>query len=1044
MIRYLVDFALRERLLLLGLGILLLLWGAWSFHVLPVEAYPDVADTWVQVITQWPGHAAEEVEQQVTVPIEVQTNGVAHLTHLRSVSLFGLSVVTLIFDDQAENLVSRQQVLEKLSQLNLPPGLNPQLGPDYSPVGQLYFYTLKSTNPRYDLMELKALEDWYLEKQFKSVPNVVEVVSFGGSTREYQVRVDPNKLVSYGLSIGQVEQALAANNLNAGGSFIEHGQQAFNVRALGLMTSTEDIGATFLKAQGGTPIRVRDVAAVTQGAKIRLGQLGKAIRRRDGRIEDDDEVVEGIVLMRKGAVPDATLEGIHEKVRELNDHILPPGVRIVPHLDRTDLVELTTHTVLHNLSEGILLVVFVLFLFLGNVRSSLIVACTIPFSLLFAAILLDLRHIPANLLSLGALDFGMVVHSSVVMIENILRHVAHEDGENLPLLQRIGRAAHEVQRPVFYAILIIIASFLPIFTLQRVEGRLFRPMAYTVAFALLGALIFGLLISPVLASFLFSRNMREWQNPLLVWVTKLYRRQLTWCLHHRWITTIAALALVVAAFYPAVSGKIGSEFLPHLDEGAIWARGTLASSVGPTESIRLTNEARRVFASFPEVTQVVSQLGRPDDGTDATGFFNTEYFVDLKPRSEWREQFRTKEDLIAAMDAELEKMPGVLWNFSQPIADNMEEAVSGVKGELAVKIYGTDLKELEAKSDEIVSVMQSIPGVQDLGVFRVVGQPNVNLRVDRTRADRYGINVSDIQDAIETAVGGKAVSQILQGERRFDLVVRYQEPYRRSVEDIANIRILAPSGERVALSQLCTIQVEDGASMIYRESGSRYIAIKYSVRGRDLGSTVEDAIRLVGQKITLPEGYRLDWTGEYESKKRAEKRLELIIPVTILLIFLILYSMFDSMKWSFLILLNLALAPIGGLMALFLTGTHFSVSSEVGFLALFGVSVQVGVIMLEYINQLRARGSRIADAVIDGSVWRLRPVMMTMLVATLGLLPAAISHGIGSDSQRPFAIVIVGGLIVNLFLSVLLLPTLYSWFAGPNDKLPAPEKAPEG
>ncbi len=1021
---------------------LLLLWGAWSFHTLPVEAYPDVADTWVQVITQWPGHAAEEVEQQVTVPIEVQTNGVAHLTHLRSVSLFGLSVITLIFDDQADNLVSRQQVLEKLSQLNLPPGLNPQLGPDYSPVGQLYFYTLKSTNPRYDLMELKALEDWFLEKQFKSVPNVVEVVSFGGSTREYQVRVDPNKLTDYGLSIGQIEQALTANNLNAGGSFIEHGQQAFNVRAVGLMTGTEDIGATVLKAQGGTPIRVRDVATVSQGARIRLGQLGKSLRRSDGRVEDDNDVVEGIVLMRKGATPDATLEGIHEKVKELNDHLLPPGVRIVPHLDRTDLVGLTTHTVLHNLTEGILLVVFVLFLFLGNALSSLLTACAIPLSLLFAAILLDLRHIPANLLSLGALDFGMVVHSSVVMVENILRHITHKDGEDLPLLKRISRAAHEVQRPVFYAILIIIASFLPIFTLQRVEGRLFRPMAYTVAFALIGALIFGLLIAPVLASFLFRPDMREWRNPVLTWVIKIYRRQLKWCLRHRAPTIGASLVLVIAAFYPAVSGRIGSEFLPHLDEGAIWARGTLASSVGPTEALRFTDEARRVLASFPEVTQVVSQLGRPDDGTDATGFFNSEYFVDLKPRSEWRSSFRTKDELIAAMDAELEKMPGVLWNFSQPIADNMEEAVSGVKGELAVKIFGTDLKQLEQKSDEIVRVMQTIPGVADLGIFRVVGQPNVNITVDRKKADRFAINVSDIQDAVETAVGGKAVSQILQGERRFDLVVRYQEPYRRSVEEIAAIRILAPSGERVSLSQLCNITIEDGASMIYRESSSRYIAIKYSVRGRDLGSTVEDAIRLVAEKVTLPEGYRLDWTGEYESKKRAEARLELIIPVTILLIFLILYSMFDSMKWSFLILLNLVLAPIGGLMALFLTGTHLSVSSEVGFLALFGVSVQVGVIMIEYINQLRARGVAIREAVVDGSVERLRPVMMTMLVATLGLLPAALSHGIGSDSQRPFAIVIVGGLIVDLFLSVLLLPTLYILFAGENDRLPAPDTGP--
>ncbi len=1044
MIRSLINFALREKLLVLGLGLLLFVWGAISFHTLPVEAYPDVADTWVQVITQWPGHAAEEVEQQVTVPIEVQTNGVAHLTHLRSISLFGLSVVTLIFDDQADNLVSRQQVLEKLSQLNLPPGLNPQLGPDYSPVGQLYFYTLTSTNPKYDLMELKALEDWYLEKEFKSVPNVVEVVSFGGMSREYQVQVDPNKLVSFGLSIGQVEQSLAANNVNAGGSFIEHGQQAFNIRVIGLMKNIADIGATVLRVQDGVPVRVRDVAEVVQAPKIRLGQIGRTYHYEDGRIVDDDDVVEGIILMRKGAEPQATLEGIHQKVRELNEYLLPPGVKIVPYLDRTDLVDYTTHTVLHNLGEGILLVVAILFIFLGNARSALIVALTIPFSLLFAAIMLNLRHIPANLLSLGALDFGMVVEGSVVMVENILRQVTRPNGEDVSPAEKIGRAAHEVQRPVFYAIVIIITAYIPIFTLQRVEGRLFRPMAWTVAFALLGALVFALLMAPVLSSFLFRGSIREWHNPLLKILTGIYRRHLRWCIRHRWITVVTCLALLAATLYPALSGSIGSEFLPHLDEGAIWARGTLAASTGPSEAEQIARQTRLIFAGFPEVTKVVSQYGRPDDGTDSTGFFNTEYFVDLKPRSQWRTRFQTKNELIAAMNAQLEKIPGVIWNFSQPIADNMEEAVSGVKGELAVKVFGTDLKVLERKADEIMDVMRGMPGIADLGVFRVVGQPNVNLTVDRAKADRFGINVSDIQDAVETAVGGKAVSQVLDGERRFDLVVRYQRPFRRTVEDIANIRILAPSGERVSLGQLCTVAVEDGASMIYREAGSRYIAIKFSVRGRSLGEVVEAAIRGVRDKVKLPEGYHLDWSGEYESKERAEHRLAIIVPVTLLLIFLLLYSMFDSLKWSSVVILSLLVAPIGGLLALLISGNHFSVSSDVGFLALFGVAVQTGVIMVECINQLRASGKPTQDAAVEGAVLRFRPIMMTMLVATLGLLPAALSHGIGSDSQRPFAIVIVGGLVVDLVLSVLLLPTLYVWFARPGDKLPAPMEKNNG
>ena len=1041
MIRSIVDFALRERLLIIGVGVLLLIWGIISFHTLPVEAYPDVANNWVQVITQWPGRAAEEVEQQVTVPIEVQVNGIAHLTSLRSVSLFGLSMVTLVFDDAADNLVSRQQVLEKLSLVTLPPGLNPQLGPDYSPVGQIYWYTLASTNPKYDLMELKSLEDWVLEKQFKSVPNVVDVSSFGGLTREYQVQVDPTKLVSYGLSIGQVEQAVAANNVNAGGSFIEHGQQAFNVRAIGLMRTTGDIGATVLKSQNGTPVRVRDVAVVTQGPKIRLGQIGKAIHRVDGKVIDDRDVVEGIVLLRKGAEADSTLRAIHDKVKDLNERILPPGVKIVPFLDRSDLVGFTTHTVLHNLTEGIVLVVVVLFLFLGNVRSALIVAGTIPFSLLFASILLDLRHIPANLLSLGALDFGMVVDGSVVMVENILRHVGKKDESRMSISQIVGRAAHEVQRPVFFAIGIIITAYIPIFTLQRVEGRLFHPMAWTVAFALLGALIYALVLAPVLATFFFRKSAREWHNPVLALITRLYRRQLSWCIRHHWITVLAALSLLGGVLYLAGSGRVGSEFLPHLDEGAIWARGTLASSTGPTQGEAIMHQARQVFAKFPEVTQVVSQVGRPDDGLDSTGFFNTEYFVDLRPREQWRPQFKTKEQLIDAMDREVEKIPGVLWNFSQPISDNMEEAMSGVKGELAIKLYGDDLKTLEEKADEIVAVMKGIRGIQDLGVFRVIGQPNVNLHVERALADRYGINVADIQDAVETAVGGKAVTQILEGERRYDLTVRYLPDYRNTVADIRDIRILAPSGERVALGQLCDTEVEDGASMIYHESNSRYIAIKYSVRGRDLGGTVEEAMAKVGKQVKLPTGYTIDWAGEYESQKRAQARLAVIVPLTVLLIFFILYSAFDSFKWAGLILLNIAMVPVGGIGALYLTGTHFSVSSGVGFLALFGVSVQTGVIMIEYINQLRSRGHSVTDAATEGAVLRLRPIMMTMLVATLGLLPAAMSHGIGSDSQRPFAIVIVGGLLAGLFMSVLLLPTLYVWFARPGDRLPAVEES---
>ncbi|HEV3217646.1 MAG TPA: CusA/CzcA family heavy metal efflux RND transporter [Vicinamibacterales bacterium] len=1039
MIRGLVDFALNNRFLILALAVLLFIWGIISFHNLPIEAYPDVANNYVQVITQWPGRAAEEVEQQVTIPIEVVMNGLPHLEHLRSTSLFGLSSVMLIFDDQSENDWNRQKVLERLSQVTLPQNLQPQMGTDWSPVGQIYWYTLRSTNPAYDLMELKSLEDWVIEKQLKSVPNVVDVSSFGGLTREYQVRVDPNKLVAYGMTIGQVEQQLTNNNVNAGGSFIEAGLQQINVRAVGMVTTVSDIEQTVLKTQSGTPLRVQDIATVMQGPKIRLGQIGKTIHRSDGHLVDNPDVVEGIVLLRKGAESDSTLKGIEAKVQELNDRLLPRGVKIVPHLDRSDLVHYTTHTVLHNLTEGIILVVIVLFLFLGNARGAIIVALTIPFSLLFASICLNLREIPANLLSLGALDFGMVVDGAVVMVENIVRHAGRRDVAK-PMLARIREAAHEVQRPVFYAIAIIITAYLPIFTLQRVEGRLFKPMAWTVAFALLGALIFSMLIAPVLASLLFRGDATEWRNPALAFLRERYRLIVRAAITHRWLTVGTAAVCLLAAIGLAFSGVIGSEFLPHLDEGAIWVRGTLAPSTGPTEGIRLMNQARLALASFPEVTVSVSQVGRPDDGTDTTGFFNTEYFVDLKPKEAWRRVFQQdKERLIAAMDRELEKIPGVLWNFSQPIADNMEEAVSGVKGELAVKIYGDDLRTLEAKGDQIVAIMRGIRGIQDLGLFRVVGQPNLNLVVDRKQAARHQINVADVQDAIQTAVGGAPFSQVLQGEQRYDLVMRYLPPYRDTKEAIERILLVSPTGERVALSELCRMDVTDGANEIYREGNARYVAIKYSVRGRDLGSAVEEAIAKVGRQVTLPTGYRIDWAGEYESQQRSQRRLALVLPITILIILIILYTMFSSFKWALLMLANMAMAPLGGLLALLVTGTNFSVSSGVGFLALFGVSVQTGVIMLEYINQLRARGHSPSDAAVEGAILRLRPIMMTTLVATLGLLPAALSHGIGSDSQRPFAIVIVGGLMVSMVINIFLLPTLYVWSATGYDVLPTPE-----
>jgi heavy metal efflux system protein len=1057
MIRALVDFALNNRFVVLAIAILALGWGAVSFHNLPVEAYPDIADNYATIITQWPGRAAEEVEQQVTIPIEIQMNGIPHLTHLRSESIFGLSFVLMIFDDASDNDWNRQKVMERIAQADLPPGLQPSMGTDWSTTGQIYWYVLRSTNPQIDIMDLRSIQDWTVVKELKSVPDIVDVSTFGGTTREYQVRVDPNKLVSYGLSVGQVEQQLANNNINAGGNFVETGLQQMNVRALGLVTNVKDIEQTVLTTKSGTPLRVKDIADVSQGAKVRLGHEGRAIRRDNGKIVDNDDVIFAQVMMRKGADSGPTLEKLHAKVDQLNHGgMLPPGVKLERMIDRSDLLAFTLDTVLHNLGEGMILVTIILFLFLLDTRAALIVSLTIPFALFFASILLDLTKVPVNLLSLGALDFGMVVDGAVVMVENIVRRMSHgKNGSSTPGHnmttedapgQTIREAAHEVQRPVFYAILIIITAYMPIFTLQRVEGRLFRPMAWTVAFALLGAMTFSILVVPVLASALFRKGVKESRNPVLAYLTDQYRHRLRWCVEHRTITVGVGVVCLLATLFLGFSGVIGAEFLPHLDEGSIWARGTLAQSTSLTEGTRFMNQARLIFASFPEVNQVISEIGRPDDGTDTGGFGNTEYFVDLKPKSQWRPVFReNKEELIAAMNREISKVPGATWNFSQPIEDNVGETLTGTKGQLALKVFGNDLRTLEQTGDEIAGIMQRVPGIADVKLYRDTGQPNLNFTINRQQAARFGINVTDIQDVVETAVGGKAVSQVLPAgsPERYDVVVRYQEPYRKDPRAISNIRLLSPSGERVSLAQLTTMEVRDGAYDIYREGNSRYVSVTFNVRGRDLNSSVEDAMAQISQKVKLPPGYHLDWSGEYESAKRASARLAVIVPLTVLVIFILLYTMFRSAKWALLILTVVTMAPIGGLLALLLTGTHFSVSSGIGFLALFGVSVQTGVIMLEYINQLRARGYTVAEAAIEGAVLRLRPIMMTMLVATFGLVPAALSHAIGSDSQRPFAIVIVGGLMAALAMSLVLLPTLYVWIASDGDQLPELEASLE-
>ncbi len=1036
MIGKIVRLSLTNRLLILSLVLVLVIVGSISFKNLPIEAYPDIADTMVQIINQWPGHAAEEVERQITVPVEIAMNGVSHHTHLRSVSLFGLSVVTLLFDEKTPPFTARQYVEENLSQIALPPGVQASLAPMSSPVGQIYWYVLdsKTRTP----MELKEIEDWDLEKRWREVPGVADVSSFGGAVKQYQALLSPLALANYGLSTANVVQALTSNNQNSGGGFIAHGDQTFNVRGVGKADTTEDLENVIITQKSGTPIRVKNVGRVVIGEQTRLGRISMSEHLADGTVENRDDVVEGIVLARTGEPDETVLEGIHKKFTEINEKYLPRDVKIKPYLDRSDLIHLTTHTVEENMVMGMFLVLVVLLFFLGNLRSALIVAITIPLALLFASILLDIRKIPANLLSLGALDFGMIVDGAVVMVENIFRHKEKEEKREGPqenMFELIIAAAKEVERPIVYAIAIIILAYLPIFTLQRIEGRLFSPMAWTVAFALLGALVLVLTVVPVLCYYLLSGKLKLWHNPIVVWLETNYRKALTWTLDRRPLVIGTALGCFALTLFLAFGGPIGSEFLPHLDEGTIWLRGTLPSSSSYEMANSIVKKARSVLMQYPEVPITVCQVGRPDDGTDATGFFNTECFVDLKPRSTWRKHFKTKEQLIDSMSAELSKVPGVIWNFSQPISDNVEEMMSGVKGELVVKVYGEDLKTLASLGEQIKNTISGVRGIEDLGVFEELGQPNMNITINRDEISRYGLNISDVQDVIETAVGGKVASQIVSGEKRFDVVVRYQPQYRDTIEHIRRILVPTPDGYRVPLDEIASISVDDGASMIYREANSRFLAVKFSVRGRDLGGTIDEAQKKVKRSILLPAGYSIDWSGEFESQRRAEARLAVIVPMTVLAIFFVLYFVFHSLKWSLVVMADVMTARMGGVLALFLTGNNFSVSSGIGFLAVFGVSIQTGMLLVSYINQMRAKGHSVRDAVIEGSCLRLRPIMMTALVATFGLLPAALSHAIGSDSQRPMAIVIVGGLLTDLVMAFFLIPTLYTWVAKPTDHL---------
>jgi cobalt-zinc-cadmium resistance protein CzcA len=1026
MIHRIVQFALNQRFLVLMLTVLIAVIGAVSFSRMPVDAYPDLSPPMVEVISQWDGHAAEEIERLVTLPIEVEMNGVPQLTFMRSISLYGLSDVILTFEDDADNYFARQVVFERLSEANVPSGVAPSLSPLFSPSGLVYRYVIES--PDRSPQDLKTIEDWVLERGYKSVPGVADDSGFGGTVMQYQLLLDPARLYGFHLTVPGVMQSLSANNSNAGGGFYSKGGQFYYVRGLGLLRDRKDIDNIVLANQNGAPVRVKDVGEVVIGHAPRLGQFGF----QDRKAENPD-AVEGVILMRRGEQTQTVLKRVEAKTTELNRQ-LPPDVKIRPYYDRSDLVKLTVDTVEDNLFRGMILVLIVLIFFLASARAAIITALTIPLALLFAFIILHIRNIPANLLSIGAIDFGIIIDGTVVMVENIYRELDARRGQTYNLHEVIVAAARDVDRPIFYSVAVIIAGYLPIYVLRGPSGLLFHPMADTMSFALIGALILTLTLVPVLASYAFKKGVREKRNRVYEWVRREYGSELNWCLNHPWITMLAATAIFGGTLM--LAPYIGGEFMPHLDEGALWVRATMPYTISFEEASSISPQIRQILLSYPQVTEVGSELGRPDDGTDPTGFFNVEFYVGLRPYKDPTWKGQTKAELTESIRHKLEAYPGIIFNFTQPAEDAVDEALTGLKSALAVKVYGPDLNVLQNAALKIKDTLQRVPGFTELTVVRELGQPSLLVDVDREKIARYGINVADVEAVVQAGVGGQAATQVIQGEKLFDLIVRMKPEFRESGQQISNLLVGTPNGQQIPLSQLANISQGNGASFIYRENNSRYIGIQYSIEKRDLSRAVEDGQKAVEKAVTLPQGYRMEWGGEYSEFLAAKSQMYVIGPITVMLILLILFALYGNFKFPVIVLLSVVLTePVGALIALKLTGTPFSVSSALGLLVLMGVSVETAVIDVSYINKMRLAGHPIRNATYEASVIRLRPIMMTALVACLGLLPAALSHGIGSDTQRPFAIVIVAGLMSRLLLGRVVSPVLYKMVAKEGDIL---------
>ncbi|MGC1678138.1 MAG: CusA/CzcA family heavy metal efflux RND transporter [Candidatus Binataceae bacterium] len=1012
MIQSLMGLALRERIVVIGLAIVLLVVGIYSFTQIDIEAYPDPVQPMVEVLTLPNGLSAEEVEKLITVPTEYGLGGMRNMTRMDSISLFGLSDIRCYFSWDSDYYMDRIQTINQLSFITLPQGVTPGISPE-NPIGEIYRYTVQS--PDHDLIKQKEVEDWILEKQIKTVPGVIDVSGFGGLTKQYHVDVDPQRLNYYNVPLSTLVSSIQNANINAGGNYVNVGEQAFDVRGLGLISTLDDIRDIVLSSAKATPITVANVADVSVGYAPRLGIVG---------MNDQNEVVEGIVLMRKYGNTLETLKGVEKKVDQLNNSgMLPAGYKVVPYYDRTGLVKTTLHTVIENLTIGMALVFIVLIFFLGNLRAAIIAAINIPLALCGAFTLMHIGNTPANLISLGAIDFGIIIDTTVIVMENIERHLTSGERPSEGSRLKILRAAQEVGGPMLFSTIIFVIAFLPLFTMRGVEGAIFSPMSHTYAYALGVAILLAVTLSPVLSSYFFSRGMKVVHNPIWGAIARFYHGLFLRVLRWPRLTLTVIVILVVAALsqFP----RLGGEFLPKLEEGNIWAHAVMPLTISLDHGAAMTNRMRRVFLSYPEVTNVVSQLGRPDDGTETTGFFSIEFSVDLKPQEQWPAGM-TKDKLVTLMDDHLRRQfPGVGFSYSQNIEDNVDEALSGVKsGANAVKVFGYDLETDESLANRVADILRSIHGITDVFVLRSLGQPNLVISPNRAECARYGLNSGDVAAVVQAAIGGQAVTQVLEGDRRFDLVVRWKPQYRQSLDAIKQIRVNVPSGGQIPLAQVADVQSAQGASFIYRESLERYVPLRFSVTGRDLASAIKEAQTDIKNQVKIPEGVHLEWAGEYGELEAANRRLMIVVPFALILIAGVLYGATTSLIDTFIIMAQIPVACLGGVLGLLITGTPFSVSAAVGFISIFGIAVMDGILLSFYIRQLWDEGHPFVDSIVMGSDRRLRATMMTDLVDAFGLLPAALSTRIGAQTQQPLAIVVIGGALAIMILTRVLQPVL--------------------